>query len=115
VVLIGDAAHAVHPLAGQGLNLGMLDAAALVDCLGDESLTDVAGALKRFTRWRDSDNARAALMFEGLNDLFADAGPGMPWLRQVGMGLVQRLLPLRREFALHASGWVGTVPALARR
>ncbi len=112
-VLIGDAAHAVHPLAGQGLNLGMLDAAALVDCVAEAE--SVESALRRFTRWRDSDNARAALMFEGLNDLFGDGGPGMPWLRQLGMGMVQRLSPLRREFALHAAGWVGEVPKLARR
>lgn len=113
VVLIGDAAHAVHPLAGQGLNLGVLDAAALVDCVAEAD--SVESGVRRFTRWRDSDNARAALMFEGLNDLFGDGGPGMPWLRQLGMGVVQRLAPLRREFALHASGWVGEVPTLARR
>jgi ubiquinone biosynthesis UbiH/UbiF/VisC/COQ6 family hydroxylase len=119
LALVGDAAHVVHPLAGQGLNLGLLDAAALAEVLADamRACEDLGApaVLARYERWRRGEVARAARAFGLLDGLFrSDFGP-LPLLRRAGMRLVQRIGPLKREFALHASGFAGRVPALARR
>lgn len=119
LALVGDAAHVFHPLAGQGLNLGLLDAAALVEVLADAARAredlGAAAVLARYARWRQGEVARAARAFELLDGLFrSDVGP-LPWLRRTGLSLVQRIGPLRRELALHASGFAGRVPELARR
>lgn len=119
LALVGDAAHVFHPLAGQGLNLGLLDAAALAEVLAAAARAreDLgAGAvLARYEQWRRGEVARAARVFELLDGLFrSDVGP-LPWLRRTGLSLVQRIGPLRRELALHASGFAGRVPSLARR
>jgi ubiquinone biosynthesis UbiH/UbiF/VisC/COQ6 family hydroxylase len=119
LALVGDAAHTVHPLAGQGLNLGLLDAAALAEVLGNAAGArgdlGAPAVLARYERWRRGEVARAAHAFGLLDGLFrSDFGP-LPILRRAGMGLVQRIVPLKREFALHASGFAGRVPALARR
>lgn len=119
MALVGDAAHVVHPLAGQGLNLGLLDAAALAEVLADAARAredlGAPAVLARYESWRRGEVARAARAFGLLDGLFrSDFGP-LPFLRRAGMGLVQRLDPLKREFALHASGFAGRVPVLARR
>lgn len=119
LALVGDAAHTVHPLAGQGLNLGLLDAAALSEVLAAAAAAredlGAPAVLARYERWRRGEVARAAHAFGLLDGLFrSDFGP-LPLLRRAGMGLVQRIGPLKREFALHASGFAGRVPVLARR
>lgn len=119
LALVGDAAHTVHPLAGQGLNLGLLDAAALSEVLAAAAAAredlGAPAVLARYERWRRGEVARAAHAFGLLDGLFrSDFGP-LPLLRRAGMGLVQRIGPLKREFALHASGFAGRVPLLARR
>lgn len=119
LALVGDAAHVFHPLAGQGLNLGLLDAAALAEVLGAAARAredlGAAAVLARYEQWRRGEVARAARAFELLDGLFrSDVGP-LPWLRRTGLSLVQRIGPLRRELALHASGFAGRVPELARR
>jgi ubiquinone biosynthesis UbiH/UbiF/VisC/COQ6 family hydroxylase len=119
LALIGDAAHVVHPLAGQGLNLGLADAAALVDVLADahaagEDLGD-ARMLARYQAWRQGDVALAAHAFDALDGLFRSDAPGLPWLRRIGMSAVQHSDALKRRFALHACGYAGRVPELARR
>ncbi|HVF34430.1 MAG TPA: FAD-dependent monooxygenase, partial [Candidatus Saccharimonadia bacterium] len=117
VVLVGDAAHVVLPLAGQGLNLGLLDVAALCEVLADAGRDELGApaTLARYERWRRADNALAARAFELLDRLFRSQSPGIAWLRGTGLSLAASIAPLRREFALQASGFAGRVPALSRR
>jgi 2-octaprenyl-3-methyl-6-methoxy-1,4-benzoquinol hydroxylase/2-octaprenylphenol hydroxylase len=119
IALVGDAAHVVLPLAGQGLNLGLLDTAALADVLDGAAAAreDVgdAAVLARYERWRRGEAALAARSFDLLDGLFRSDAPGIPWLRRSGLALVDRLTPLKREFALAACGFAGRVPTLAQR
>lgn len=119
VALVGDAAHVVHPLAGQGLNLGLLDVAALADVLAQarEQGEDLGNAavLARYEAWRRADVAAGARAFDAIDRLFRNPVAGVSWLRRTGLALVDRIAPLKREFALHASGFAGRVPALSRR
>ncbi len=111
--LLGDAAHVVHPLAGQGLNLGLLDAAALVDVLaaaGDARSFGDMRLLRRYERWRKSENLLAAAAFDGLVRLFSNAHPALASLRAAGLGLVAKTPSLRRQFALRALGLAGDLP-----
>lgn len=119
LALVGDAAHVFHPLAGQGLNLGLLDSAALAEVLAiaEAERNDIGSAevLAGYAAWRRGEVARAAGSFELLDGLFrSDFGP-LPLLRRLGLRAVQRSGPLKREFALHASGFAGRVPVLAQR
>ena len=119
LALVGDAAHVVHPLAGQGLNLGLLDAAALAQVLvAAHAAAEDPGAattLARYRRWRESDAALAAKSLDLIDALFRTDTPGIGWLRRGGMAWVDRLAPLKRRLALHACGWAGRVPPLAQR
>jgi 2-octaprenylphenol hydroxylase len=106
LALLGDAAHAVHPLAGQGLNLGLRDAAALVEVLAaasPDSLGELA-VLRRYERQRKSDNLLAAAAFDGLNRLFSNSNPLLGRLRSAGLAAVGRLGPLKQVFAHAALG-----------
>jgi len=119
IALVGDAAHVVHPLAGQGLNLGLLDAAALAAVLVEAQAAGkdpgTAPVLARYRRWRESDAALAAQSLDLVDALFRTDTPGIGWLRRSGMAVVDRLAPLKRRLALHACGWAGRVPPLAQR
>jgi 2-octaprenylphenol hydroxylase len=117
-VLAGDAAHAVHPLAGQGVNLGLLDAAALVQVLGaalaaGEDVGD-SRVLGRYGRWRRADNAVMSTAFDGLNRLFTSRSEFVVGLRRAGLGLVERTGPLKRAFVERALGLGGEVPDVLR-
>jgi len=120
-VLVGDAAHAVHPLAGQGLNLGLLDCAVLAEVLGGDS-RDQGGAvlfgehklLRRYERRRKSENVLAATVFDGLDRLFSNDSAVLARLRSAGLGVVGRAPLLKREFATRALGLSGDVPAFLR-
>jgi 2-octaprenyl-6-methoxyphenol hydroxylase len=117
-VLIGDAAHAVHPLAGQGLNIGMRDVAALAEVIveGARLGLDIGSPvlLERYERWRRFDSALSATMMDGLNRLFSnDSGP-LRVLRDLGLGLVDRAPPLKRFFVREAAGLTGDVPRLLK-
>ncbi len=104
--LLGDAAHSVHPLAGQGLNLGLLDCAALADLLSalrPAQFGDLR-ALRRYERERKSENLLAATAFDGLNRLFSNSHPLLTGLRSAGLGSVGRVPALRRFFARNALG-----------
>ncbi len=107
LVLAGDAAHGVHPLAGQGLNLGLQDVAALQSLIGGtqsrgDDIGD-AGLLLRYDRARQADNAIAGHAFGALQRLFASHSPMLSFARGFGMNLVDRATPLKRLLAEHAS------------
>lgn len=118
LALAGDAAHAIHPVAGQGLNMGLRDAAALVDVLAWAKGLGLdlgsAEVLERYGRWRRFDNGLMVAMTDGLVRLFSnDVGP-LKLARGLGLAAVNRVAPLRRFFARHAMGVVGDLPSLLR-
>jgi len=116
-VLVGDAAHSVHPLAGQGVNLGFMDAAALVQVLG-ESADDGAAALaelrvlRRYERWRRSENALALGLIDGLNRLFSNASGVLTQVRGLGLTMVDNSRIAKRILMGRALGTAGEVPRL---
>ena len=118
LALIGDAAHGVHPVAGQGLNMGLKDAAALAEVLAEAArLGEDLGAetvLERYARWRRFDNAALAAGFDAFVRLFSnDIGP-VRLMRDLGMAAVNRIGPLRRAFMQEAGGATGDLPRLLR-
>jgi 2-polyprenylphenol 6-hydroxylase len=112
-VLLGDAAHVVHPLAGQGLNLGLLDCGALAQVLGESagvaSFGDY-GVLRRYERWRRSENLLAATALDGLERLFTNTDPLSSGLRAAGLNIVGRMPIVKRSFAQRALGLAGDIP-----
>jgi 2-polyprenylphenol 6-hydroxylase len=118
--LIGDAAHAVHPLAGQGVNLGFLDCAALIEVLGDavaasgrdESMAELR-TLRRYERWRKSENAIALGLIDGLNRLFGASSELVGWARRLGLSTVNRSGFAKRFFMGRAMGTHGELPRIA--
>lgn len=119
LALIGDAAHTIHPLAGQGVNLGFMDAAALAEVLlAAAERGEAPGServLRRFQRQRRSANLTMAAAMEGFRRLFAPRPPLVCLLRSCGMNLTDRLEPLKQHLMLQAMGLAGERPALARR
>jgi 2-octaprenyl-6-methoxyphenol hydroxylase len=118
LALVGDAAHAIHPLAGQGLNLGLKDAAARAEVLADaarlgEDIGSMA-VLERYARWRRLDNVAVSLACDGFNRLFSNDNPLLRAGRGAGMALVNRLGPARRFFMQEAGGALGDLPKLLR-
>jgi 2-octaprenylphenol hydroxylase len=112
-VLLGDAAHVVHPLAGQGLNLGLLDCAVLADVLGQAGGGAFFGEhrlLRRYERRRRSENMLAAGAFDGLEQLFSTANPLGAGLRAAGLRAVGKVPFVKRRLALRALGMAGDVP-----
>ena len=109
--LIGDAAHTIHPLAGQGVNLGLQDAAALAQTLTTlhEQGKDIGALaeLKSFERWRKAEAATLLAAMEGLKRLFTHPHPLVRGLRGLGLSLTDRLTPLKRKLAAHALGTDG--------
>jgi len=116
--LLGDAAHVIHPLAGQGLNLGFRGVAALAECVADAVRLGLdpgsPGALERYERWRRFDTAMMAGATDGLNRLFSNRSDTLRVVRDVGLGVVERVPGLKRYFSREAAGLTGEVPRLMR-
>lgn len=116
LVLVGDAAHGIHPIAGQGLNLGLRDAAALAEVLVEGTRLGLdlgdAALLARYQRWRGLDNMMVALATDGLTRLFGVPGKAASAVRRAGLGAVQRAAPLKRFFMDQARGEAGELPRL---
>jgi 2-octaprenyl-6-methoxyphenol hydroxylase len=116
--LAGDCAHGIHPIAGQGLNLGLKDAAALAETVLDAArLGRDIGALdtlKRYERWRRFDSLALAASTDALNRLFSNDIAPLRHLRDLGLGIVDAVGPARRFFMRHAGGDVGKLPRLLK-
>ena len=118
LALLGDAAHGIHPIAGQGLNLGLRDVAALAEGLVDAHRLglDIGDglALERYQRWRRFDNMMLLAVTDGLNRLFSNDIAPLRLVRDLGLAAVDRLPPLKKLFMRHAMGLVGDLPRLIR-
>ena len=118
LALVGDAAHGMHPIAGQGLNAGLRDVAALAQVLDEaarrgEDIGDGA-VLRRYQQWRRFDTATLAAATDLTNRLFSNDNPLLRLGRNLGMGAVNALPGLRRGLIREAAGLTGDLPALMR-
>ena len=118
IALLGDAAHSIHPLAGQGLNLGLKDIAALAEVLaiaarrGEDIGTKPV--LARYQQWRRFDTAAMAVATDGINRLFSNDHSLLRGIRDLGLGAVNATPNLRRGFMRHAAGLSNELPKLLK-
>jgi len=118
LALVGDAAHVIHPIAGQGLNMGLRDVAALAEAVTDAARLglDIGGpqVLERYQRWRRFDTMTMGVATDGLNRLFSNRSDVLRLVRDVGLGLVERVPALKDVFIREAAGFTGEVPKLMK-
>lgn len=119
IALVGDAVHAVHPLAGQGMNMGLLDAAALAEVIGEGLRLghDIGDAvvLRRYERWRKGHNVAMMGVVDGLKRLFGARHEGVALLRRTGLGWVNASATARQQIVRAAMGTTGRVPVLLQQ
>jgi 2-octaprenyl-6-methoxyphenol hydroxylase len=115
-VLIGNAAQALHPVAGQGFNLGLRDAAMLAEVIASDAMRDAGRPelLDRFERWRSGDRSGVIRFTDGLIKLFGDTRPGMGLARNFGLLLFDLAPPAKSALARVSAGFAGPTPRLAR-
>ncbi|MFO1111277.1 MAG: ubiquinone biosynthesis hydroxylase [Bradyrhizobium sp.] len=118
LALVGDAAHVIHPIAGQGLNMGLKDVAALAEVIVDAARLGMdpgeAGVLERYQRWRRFDTMAMGMATNSLNLLFSNESKLLRAVRDIGLGLVDRAPPLKNLFIRQAAGLTGEVPRLLK-
>ncbi len=118
LALVGDAAHVIHPIAGQGLNLGLKDVAALAEVVVDAARLGIdlgqADVLDRYQRWRRFDTMAMGLATNSLNFLFSNKSTLLRAVRDIGLGLVDRAPPLKEMLIRQAAGLSGEVPRLLK-
>jgi 2-octaprenyl-6-methoxyphenol hydroxylase len=118
LALVGDAAHVIHPIAGQGLNMGLKDVAALAEVIVDAARLGLdpgsTNVLERYQRWRRFDTVAMGIATDGLNRLFSNRSDVLRAMRDIGLGLVDRVPNLKQLFIREAAGLVGEVPKLLR-
>lgn len=116
LALAGNAAHALHPLAGQGLNIGILDAAALVEVLLSAGRKDIGSLalLRRYERWRKGDNIAMVGAMDVFKRLFSNDTAPLVQLRNAGLAMADRLGPVKNFFVRRGMGLAGDLPRLAR-
>jgi 2-octaprenyl-6-methoxyphenol hydroxylase len=118
LALVGDAAHLIHPIAGQGLNMGLKDVAALAETIVDAARLGIdfgqADVLDRYQRWRRFDTMAMGVATNTLNLLFSNTSPLLRSVRDIGLGLVDRLPPLKSVFIRQAAGLSGEIPRLLK-
>jgi 2-octaprenyl-6-methoxyphenol hydroxylase len=118
LALVGDAAHVIHPIAGQGLNMGLKDVAALAEVVVDAARLGLdpgeAGVIERYQRWRRFDTMAMGLATNSLNLLFSNRSTLLRTVRDIGLGVVDRTPPLKNLFIRQAAGLAGEVPRLLK-
>jgi len=118
LALLGDAAHTVHPLAGQGVNLGLADAASLAEVLVNarQQRQDIGlhKVLRRYERWRKGENLAMIATMDGFKRLFGSTKPALKWLRNIGLGLTNTTTPLKNLIMRQAMGLEGDLSRLAK-
>jgi 2-octaprenyl-6-methoxyphenol hydroxylase len=118
IALIGDAAHVIHPIAGQGLNMGLRDVAALAEAIIDGARMGIdvgaVSVLERYQRWRRFDTMAMGVATDGLNRLFSNNSDLLRLIRDMGLGLVDRMPNLKDFFIREAAGITGEVPKLLK-
>lgn len=118
MALIGDAAHGIHPIAGQGLNLGLRDIAALTEAVVEARRLGLdigrSDVLDRYERWRRLDNVVLGAVTDGLTRLFSNDIAPLRLARDLGLGVVNRIGPLKKIFMRHAMGDLGRLPRLLK-
>jgi len=117
IAIIGDAAHTIHPLAGQGMNLGIMDAACLADVIIEayNQQRDIGHlhTLRKYERWRRGENAAMIVAMNSFKQLFSQQTKPVIWMRSLGLKLTDKTMPLKNLFSKKALGVVGDLPQIA--
>jgi 2-octaprenyl-6-methoxyphenol hydroxylase len=116
--LVGDAAHGIHPIAGQGVNLGYRDVAVLAELLIDQRKLGLDmgsdALLARYQRWRRFDSFSMTASTDILNRLFSNHSRSLSLIRRAGMVAVEHMPPVKKYFMKHAMGLIGDLPRMMR-